>query len=590
MRPTVEHLAASPPQPSEAPAVNRRAFLRLLAGTAATGAMTAVLAACGGGTSAPTATVAAPTSPAATKAAASSPTTSATTAASSAASGAPATGSGAGQGIAVFASAVDIPNIDPAVGHDGATATTEKHLYDSLYRHVGNPPQLVPWLATGYQVTPDAKEWTFTLDPRAKFQDGSPVTADAVVYSVQRVIKINKGIAFMFKGILDPTGVTAVDPKTVKFTLSKPFAPFLHATTWIMVLNPAVVKQHEQNNDMGQAWLTTNSAGSGPFVIKRWEQGSIFEFDADPNYWRGWEGPHVAGYVYQVSRESSTKRTGLAQGQLQAADWLSVDDISLLKKTAGVVVPEMPSIATYTIKLNTQRGPTSDVNVRRAMSYAFDYKSLLDVMSGRAVRINGPLAPNLPGVKKDLQGFNTDLDKAKAELAKSAQYKDGFAIDYLYVTGLDEERQTGQILLDQLSKLNIKVNITAVEWANVVATFADVQKSPAMFPIYSGTDYPDPDNFLWQSFHSSSAGTWTGADWYKNSKVDQMLEDARSTTEQAKRDDLYGQVQQAVVDDAVEIFCFSQVGGLVHRDTLLGYDYCPVMGSSPFWYRMSLKS
>src|SRR5207253_1819189 len=149
---------------------------------------------------------------------------------------------------------------------------------------------------------------------------------------------------------------------------------------------------------------------------------------------------------------------------------------------------------------------------------------------------------------------------------------------------------TGLILLDQLSKLNIKVKVTAVEWANAVAMFSDPQKSPAMFPIYSGSDYPDPDNFLWQSFHSSSAGTWTGADWYSNPKVDQLLEEARSTTDQARRDDLYGQVQQVVVDEAVEVFCFSQVGGLVHRDALVGYAYCPVMGSSPFWYRMALKA
>jgi peptide/nickel transport system substrate-binding protein len=586
--------------------MNRRTFLRYAAGAAATGAAAALLSACGGSATAPTTVpTTAPTAAANQPATAAAPAPTAaptvasasgvarpagTTSAASAPAAAPNPASAAGQGTAINVTAVDIPNIDPAVGHDGAISTTQKHLYDTLYRHVGNPPQLVPWLAKSYEVTPDAKQWTFTLDERAKFQDGSPVTADAVVYSVQRILKINKGVAFMFKGILSDTGVTAADAKTVKFALDKPFAPFLHSTAWIFVLNPAIVKQHEQNNDMGQGWLTTHSAGSGPFVIKRWEQGNIFEFAADPNYWRGWEGPHVASYVHQVSRESSTKRTALMQGQAQSAEWLSVDDIGLLKKTNGIVVPESPSIAVYTIKLNTSRGPTSDVNVRRAMSYAFDYKAMLDVMAGRAVRITGPLAPTLPGVKKDLAGYETNLDKAKAELAKSAQYKDGFAIDYLYVTGLDEERQTGQILLDQLSKLNIKVNVTAVEWANVVATFADAQKSPAMFPIYSGSDYPDPDNFLWQSFHSSSAGTWTGADWYSNPKVDQLLEQARSTTDQNQRNDLYGQVQQIVSDEAVEIFCFSQVGGLVHRDNLLGYEYCPVMGSSPFWYRMSLKA
>ena len=127
--------------------------------------------------------------------------------------------------VAIFASAVDIPNIDPAIGHDGAISVTQKHVYDTLYRHLGNPPELVPWLATDHTVSDDAKEWTFTLDDRAKFQDGSPVTADAVVFSTQRVLSLNQGVAWMFADILTSDGVTAVDAKTVKFTLAKPFAP-----------------------------------------------------------------------------------------------------------------------------------------------------------------------------------------------------------------------------------------------------------------------------------------------------------------------------------------------------------------------------
>ncbi len=493
------------------------------------------------------------------------------------------------QGIVVFASAVDIPNIDPAVGHDGAISETQKALYDTLYRHLGNPPELVPWLATSHEVSEDAREWTFTLDERAKFQDGSPVTADAIVYSAQRLLKINKGVAWMFKGILTEAGVEAVDDHTVKFTLEQPFAPFLHATAWLFVLNPKVVQEHEQGGDLGQAWLISNSAGSGPFKIKRWEPGRIYEFESDPNYWRGWEGPRLRGYVRQVVRESSTKRLMLERGEIHFADWMSVEDIQLLKNVPGVVVPEEPSIATYTIKLNNKRGPTADVNVRRAISYAFDYNALLEVMAGRAVRIYGPLAPSLPGVKKDLRGYETDIERAKAELAKSPQWKDGFEIEYMYVTGLEEERKTGLILLDQLSKLNITVKITPVEWANAVALFADPEQSPLMFPIYSGSDYPDPDNFLWQSFHSSSAGTWMGANHYSNSEVDRLLEEARATTDWDKRAQLYARVQEIVVDEAVEIFCFSQVGGLPYRDVVQGYEYCPVMGSSPFWYRISLK-
>jgi peptide/nickel transport system substrate-binding protein len=373
----------------------------------------------------------------------------------------------------------------------------------------------------------------------------------------------------------------------VKFTLSKPFAPFLHATAWLFVLNPEQVQANETDGDMGQAWLTSNAAGSGPFKIARWEPGNLYQFDADPNYWRGWEGEHVAGYVHQVSQESATKRLALQNGDAQFADWLSPQDKSLLERMPDIVVPKEPSITTYTVKMNNQTGPTADVNVRRAISYAFDYEAMLDVMSGFATRIAGPLSPSLQGALQT-PFYETDLEKAKAELAKSEEYADGFDIEFVYVTGLEEERQTGQILLDQLKNLNINVTITGMEWANAVALFANPEQSPAFFPIYSGSDYPDPDAYLWPAFHSSEAGTWMGASHYSNADVDSMLEEARSTTDEARRTELYDAVQKQLVDEAVELYLWSPLEGIPHRAEVQGYQYTPVMGSDPWWYIISL--
>jgi peptide/nickel transport system substrate-binding protein len=567
--------------------VTRRQFLRAIGLTAAAGAALPLLAACGGddsddpGETPPAAT----TGTGGTNA---SPTTGDEGAASddpTAEGDAASDGDADPDAILIFGSSVDVPNLDPAVGHDGAIAETQKSVYDTLYRHMGNPAELVPWLATGHEVTEDATEWTFTIDERATFQDGSPVTAEAVIYSLERVLAINQGVAWMFKGVLTEGAVEAVDPQTVKFTLSEPFAPFLHATAWLFVVNQAVVEQHVESDDMGQGWLLSNAAGSGPFMIKRWEPGTLYEFESNPDYWRGWENPRLKGYIRQISRESSTKRLALEQGEIHAGDWISVEDIKLLENAPNIVVPAEPGIGTYAVKLNNQRGPTADINVRRAISYAFDYAAMLEVMEGRAVRLEGPLAPTLLGVKEDLVFYDTDLDKAAEELAKSSEYKDGFDIEFVYVTGLEEERKTGLILLDQLSKLNINVTITPMEWANAVALFSDPETSPDMFPIYSGTDYPDPDNFLWQSYHSSSAGTWTGASHYVNLDVDKLLEDARATPDWDARVELYDQVQQIVVDEAADLFLFSAVAGLIRNEKVQGVQYTPVMGSSPFWYQ-----
>lgn len=490
---------------------------------------------------------------------------------------------------AVFASLVDIPNIDPAVGHDGAISVSQKSVYDTLYRHLGSPVELVPWLATGHTVSEDGLTYTFTLDSNAKFQDGSPVTADAVVYSFQRLLDVGQGVAFMFAGIVGRDACVAVDPTTVSFTLSKPFAPFLHATAWLFILNPAVVAENETDGDLGQAWLVSNSAGSGPFKISRWEPGNLYQFDADPNYWKGWEGDHLDGYIHQVSAESSTKRLALENGEIHFAEWLSTQDKILLQSKEGIVVPMEPGLSTYTIKMNTQVGPTADVNVRRALSYAFDYDAMIELLSGFGTRLAGPLSAAITGAITE-PVYTRDIEKAKAALALSEEYKDGFDIEFVYVSGIEEERQTGQILLDSVKDLNINVTITGMEWANAVALFADPETSPSLFPIYSGTDYPDPDNFLYQTYHSTSAGTWMGADQYANPDVDALLDEARSTVDEAARTELYQQVQQIVIDEAIEIYVYLQVAGTPHLATIQGYDVCPVMGSSPWWYAISLAA
>ncbi|HLT19563.1 MAG TPA: ABC transporter substrate-binding protein, partial [Thermomicrobiales bacterium] len=109
----------------------------------------------------------------------------------------------------------DISNLDPHTGHDYSIATTQKSCYDTLLRYRGNPPQLVPLLATEYESNDDATEWTFKLDERAVFHDGTPVTASDVVYSVGRMIRKNRGVAWLFSNVMDEDGAEAVDDHTV---------------------------------------------------------------------------------------------------------------------------------------------------------------------------------------------------------------------------------------------------------------------------------------------------------------------------------------------------------------------------------------
>ena len=481
-----------------------------------------------------------------------------------------------------FASQVDLLALDPAVGHDGATALMQKNVYNALVRHLGNPPKVVPELAESWTVSPDATLWTFVLKKNAKFHDGTAVTSAAVKFSFDRLLRIKKGVYWMFSDITDSSSMTTPDDYTVKIQLKKPFAPFADAMTWLFILNPQQVKAHDTGDD-GQGWLKDHDAGSGPFTVKSWNPGDSYQFDAVADYWGGWrpEG-RLSGILWRIAREPSTRKLLLEKGEVDGIDWPTPDDVQLLKQNQDITVPDLGGIGVYNIKLNNKHGFTADIHVRKAISYAFDYDALIKVMGGRAVLQEGPLSINSPWAAKGLPIYRMDLNKAKAELAQSQWPNGGIELTFAYVQGLEEERLTGEIMLSQLSKLGIKVSIAPLLWSDAVAKFQKQDTSPDMFPVYSGTDYPDADNFLWQAYHSSQAGFWAAASWYQNPAFDKLLEDARATADSQKRADLYKQAQQLLLQDAAEVFGMSTYGGLLRRAWVKGYDYSPVMGSPDY--------
>lgn len=491
--------------------------------------------------------------------------------------------------ILVMGSAVDVYTIDPAVGFDEATSSAIKSMYDNLYRHTDNPPRTMPWLAERYEVSDDTKEWTFYLRKDAKFHDGSPVTAEDVVYSAKRLMRIGEGPASIFKGIIDENSAEAVDNYTVKFKLLKPFAPFLNIIPWLFVVNSKIVKEHE-GDDLGRKWLETNEAGSGPFTIKKIVPGEVYEFEAVENYWRGWpEEGRLAGYVRKVIRDASDRRKALESGEIHMADWMSPDDQLVLRDVYGMTLIEEPTINTYEIKMNTKRGYTANIHVRKAISYAFDYNALAMLWSGRAPLLKGPLPAGSEWVNRNLNVYGLDMEKAKEELSKSPWPNGGFELDYVYVVGLEEERLTGLIIKSQLAQLNITVNIIPISWTDVVALFSDPNKSPDIFPLYSSSAYSDPDNYLWSAYHSSNAGAWTNPGHYQNAEVDRLLEEARTTIDKEKRKQLYDRAQEIIVEDAPNIFGVSPPDFHVWSPKVKGLVYCPVQGSDEDFYWLRIE-
>lgn len=477
----------------------------------------------------------------------------------------------------IVGSGQDISNLDPHTGHDYSIAWAQKACYDSLLRYSGVPTEPVLHLATEFAGNTDATEFSITLTDAAKFHDGSAVTAEAVQYNFNRMLRKNLGVAYMFSAFMDENSVSVVDPTHLKIALNKPFAPFEAVVPWLFIANPAVIEANA-GDDEGETYLLDHEAGSGPYTIGKWELGSGYEFNKWADYWWQPEGvTMVDTLVWSVIREASSRRIAMEAGEAHYVDFLTAEDYEGLKD-GGFAVNTEAGIGPFAIKLNNSTGPTADVNVRAAILQSFDYEAALQVVSGYGEIMQGPLATNMkPWHDDSLVTFKYDIEGAKASLAKSA-YPDGFELEYVYVADFTLEEQWGLILLQGCSEIGIDVKMTPLVWPDMVARAADAATSPGAIAIYAGTDYLDPDNFLYASYHSSQAGTWSAASQYNNPDVDALLDEGRSTVDQERRIEIYNEVQQKLVADSVEIWVYVEIPLVALANGLEGNVLIQTMG------------
>ena len=347
----------------------------------------------------------------------------------------------------VFSGGQPVPVLDPHVRYDWSTRMMQQAIYDALAKYQGNPPKVTPWLAESWDTSADGLTWTFHLVGNAKFHNGDPLDAEAVRFSYQRALKLNKGVAWMLKDHLDPEAIEAVDARTVKLTLKAPYGGFLSFIPLWFIVNPKQVT----GDDYGQKFLTDGDAGSGPFRINRWDAQAVMALDAVPDYWKGWPMPDAdrpAGTIYRVVREPAPRKAALQRGEVDMVTEMTPDDYDQMAKMPGVVVTSNTGMTPFTIQMNTQKGPTADFNLRKALAYAFDYDALLQIENNAAKLMDSPFPNAMTGHVAIADIPRRNLDRAREYLAKTQWKQGGIELEYTYVAGLEVERRIGLALLE----------------------------------------------------------------------------------------------------------------------------------------------
>ncbi|PHQ66218.1 MAG: peptide ABC transporter substrate-binding protein [Sneathiella sp.] len=477
--------------------------------------------------------------------------------------------------ILVIAGRQPVSTLDPSVKYNASIRTMQQAMYDALVKYEGTPAVTQPWLAKSWESSADGKTWTFKLVDNAKFHSGNPVNAEAIKYSFTRTLELNKGPSWMLSDFLKPEGIVVLDDLTVQFNLEKPYAAFLSFLPWWYIMDPAVVNEHVVDDDYGQKWLTENEAGSGPYSLKRFDQGTLYELARVKDYWKGDGGSNIAGIIYKLVRETSAQRAALMRGEADIVLDLSPDEFDQVAKVKGIKTSTEPALTAFGLKFNTQGKYMSDKNLRKAVARAFDYDALIAIFNGKAVLQTSPFTDDIKG-KIDVPGIaRYDLAMAKEYLSKSQWPDGGIELEYVYVQGLEIERLMGLVLIDNLKKLNISLKMVPLTWPNLVARSSKPDTAADMTAIFATPVSTDPDAVAYQ-YHPKSQGKYYGAHFYDNPKVTALIEKARYTPNWEDRAPMYAEIQKIIVEDQPEIFGMMRKRLVAYRDYVTGFSYTPV--------------
>jgi peptide/nickel transport system substrate-binding protein len=465
-----------------------------------------------------------------------------------------------------------ITSLDPAKGFEIIGSGVMAQVYDKLLDFpAGKFDKPEPSLAESWKVSPDGHVWTFNLRKGVKFHSGNPMTSEDVVYSFQRAILLKDQPAFILTQFgLTPESIKALDPNVVQITLPKKYAGglFLACMASIVssVVDSKVVKQNVAKTDQfpdgdyGVTWLSRNSAGSGPFILRKWEKGEGVVLDANPNHFR--YPPKIKRVIYKDIAEANSRRLQVEKGDVDFAWNMLPDQVKEMVKNKDVRIERYPDNAIEYLGMNVTRPYLSDKRVRMAIRYAIDYDGIINKIMGGAAKQTSTFIPEGFAGYEPRIIYKTDIDKAK-QLMKEAGVS-GFETN-LYHNDATPRPEVGQVIQASLAKIGIKVTLNKMVGSQLMPLYR-AQKTDLFLGGW-GPDYNDPHTNA-QPFADPTAKQLAYRNAYENEQTAKMIQDAGVEMDEAKRIALYQAANKIIQEDGPFAFLYQQLAQHAVRNTV----------------------
>jgi peptide/nickel transport system substrate-binding protein len=465
----------------------------------------------------------------------------------------------------------DEPSLDPLFAQAGVAAdTVQNAIYETLVVYDFQMKEIVPRLAESYEQVDDLT-YVFKIRQGVKFHDGTPLDANAVKKSFDRILTIQSPRQSQLDMV---ARVEVVDNYTVRFVLKYPTPNFLPNLTWgTGVVSPTAVEKY------GKDYGTASAVGSGPFKFVEWVKGDHILLERNNDYWG--TKPYLDKVLIRIIPEASVRALELERGGIHAAQ-LSPSDATRLKssKNVNVLVGPAPRVIMLSINMNasTQGTPALlDKRVRQAISYAINRQALVDtVEEGYAIVGVGIVSPALGAFwNPSLQVYppTGDIAKAKALLAQ-AGYPNGFETTLLnfFPWGLP----VATVLQSQLDKIGIKLKINNMEFGAGATVMLVDRKYDIALHDWAGTGSPTPYGVMGAFYDPTQIGAWQ---WNLENVQDPIMtflvQEMAIQTDLAAQKGLSDAAQRRAIDEAWGIFLYYPNRIHAVTTTVQGYQLHP---------------
>jgi peptide/nickel transport system substrate-binding protein len=454
-------------------------------------------------------------------------------------SGAPVRG-----GNLVIARTADSQSMNATTVFDNESIWIFEQIMEPLYTVTPNGKGVMPWLATGYKVSPDKKTYTFTLRKGVKFSTGKPMTSADVKFSLDQARAASKGWGYIDTAI---KSVSAPAPQTVVVHLKYPWAPLLADLS--LFANGIVPARYggQTENEFYQ-----HPVGTGPFKWDYWHKGSALKLVRNPGYWQAGK-PYLNSVTWTDVPSDNTRELQLKGGQAQVDEFPAWSTVASLKSTPNVVMHLFSSTRTDYLLLNELRKPLGDIHVRRAISLAINRPALIKaVLFGNGKPANSVFPPQVPYYQKATKGLQYNLAAAKQEMAKSS-VPHGFSTTILIDSGNSDQRTVATIMQSELKPLGITLKIQQLDPNTVNDNQQSLKYNISL--AYWTMDIPDPDELATFAVDPKS-GARSFFTAYDNPTVVTDTHQAEKTLATSQRQQLYNQIQSLAAQDAFMGFLY----------------------------------